>query len=404
MGVRPPEWSGQLTTIGITGTNGKTSTTRWTAACLAQVAQPVVQVTTIGAFLDDLEIDAAPDFDGFVATMRAGLDRGARFAAIELTSEALARGFARAWPCRIGVFTNLTHDHLDAHGSAEHYLASKAQLFLNLPPGGAAVLNGADPASDLLTDIIRPGVRIVRYAVPSRGEPSRAPDLWATAVQPSWDGTRIATESRGDLAGAPKELTIRAIGDAYAENALAALAAALLAGVPPTDAAKALAVAPVPPGRFQVLAHGRGPRVVIDYAHTPDALERTLATARSLCEGELWVVFGAGGDRDKKKREPMGAAASRADHVVLTSDNPRSEAPERIADQVRAGIDSHVDVRLRLDRRAAIQGAILDACDGDVVVIAGKGHEVGQIVGSRVIPFDDAAVAQETLGRGTSVL
>src|SRR4029077_5061147 len=115
MNVRPPEWSRQLTTVGITGTNGKTSTTRWIAACLGRLGRPVAQVTTIGAFLDDLQVDAAPDFGGFLATMRAGLDRGARFAAIELTSEALARGSACAWPCAVGIFTNLTHDHLDAH-------------------------------------------------------------------------------------------------------------------------------------------------------------------------------------------------------------------------------------------------------------------------------------------------
>jgi UDP-N-acetylmuramoyl-L-alanyl-D-glutamate--2,6-diaminopimelate ligase len=404
MSVRAPKWSQQLTTVGITGTNGKTSTTRWIAACLGEVVRPVAQVTTLGSFLDDMPFEAAPDFGGFLATMRAAIDRGGRFAAIELTSEALARGFAREWPCGIGVFTNLTHDHLDAHGSPEHYLASKAQLFLSLRPGGAAVLNAADPASELITEVIPSGVRIVRYAVPSRGETLRSPDLWATAVQPSWGGTRITIDARGELAHAPKALTLQAIGDVYAENALAALAAALVAGVPPEDAARALANAPVPPGRFQVLAHDRGPRVVIDYAHTPDALARTLATARSLCDGKLWVVFGAGGDRDKNKRQPMGAAASCADHVMLTSDNPRSEAPERIAEQIRSGIGPHADVRIKLDRRAAIREAILDALDGDVVVIAGKGHEVGQVVGARVLPFDDAVEARAALGGKDAVL
>jgi UDP-N-acetylmuramoyl-L-alanyl-D-glutamate--2,6-diaminopimelate ligase len=397
MSIRAPKWSQQLTTVGITGTNGKTSTTRWTAACLGEVVRPVAQVTTLGSFLDDMPFETTPDFGGFLATMRAAFDRGGRFAAIELTSEALARGFAREWPCQIGVFTNLTHDHLDAHGSPEHYLASKAQLFLGLPPGGAAVLNAADPASELIAEVIPSSVRIVRYAVPSRGETSRSPDLWATTVQPGWGGTRIAIDARGELADAPKALTIQAIGDVYAENALAALAAALVAGVPPARAARALAAALVPPGRFQMLPHDRGPRVVIDYAHTPDALARTLATARSLCDGKLWVVFGAGGDRDKNKRQPMGAAASCADHVMLTSDNPRSEAPERIAEQIRSGIGPHADVRIKLDRRAAIHEAVLGAFDRDVVIIAGKGNEVGQIVGTRVLPFDDAVEAQEAL-------
>ncbi len=132
----PPDWSRRLTTVGVTGTNGKTSTTRWIGACLARLARPVAQTTTFGSFLDDAPFEASRDFEGFLATMRAAIDQGGRFAAIELTSEALARGFARAWPCSVGVFTNLTQDHLDAHGSPEHYLASKAQLFVTLPPDG----------------------------------------------------------------------------------------------------------------------------------------------------------------------------------------------------------------------------------------------------------------------------
>ncbi len=208
-----------------------------------------------------------------------------------------------------------------------------------------------------------------------------------------WEGTRIAIEARGELAHAPRSLTIRAIGDVYAENALAALGAALVAGVPPNDAVRALAEAPVPRGRFQVLAHDCCPRLVVDYAHTPDALARTLAAARALCEGELWVVFGAGGGRDKDKRPAMGAAASCVDHVVLTSDNPRDESPAHIADQIREGVLPRIDVRVELDRRAAIRRAVLDAGERDVIVIAGKGHEVAQIIGECALPFDDVAEA-----------
>ena len=393
----PPPWSQQLLSVGVTGTNGKTSTTRWTGACLARLARPVAQTTTLGSFLDDEPFATTRDFAGFLATMRAGLDAGGRFAAIELTSEALARGFARAWPCRVGVFTNLTHDHLDAHGSVEHYLASKAQLFVNLPPGGVAVLNASDPASELLAQVLPAGVRVVRYAVPSRGEPSGTPELRATRVELGWDGTRVALERGGELAGAPESLHLRAIGAIFAENALAALAAALVAGVPAADAALALAGAPVPRGRFEVVSTGIGPRVVVDYAHTPDALERTVATARRLCTGSLAVVFGAGGDRDRDKRGPMGVAASAADRVVLTSDNPRSEDPARIADAIRAGIDARVDVRVELDRRAAIRRAIRDAAEDDVVLVAGKGHELEQTIAGQTRPFDDAAEARAAL-------
>jgi UDP-N-acetylmuramoyl-L-alanyl-D-glutamate--2,6-diaminopimelate ligase len=380
-----------LFTVGVTGTNGKTSTTRWTAACLGQIARPVAQTTTLGSYLDDVPFECSRDFDGFLRTMRAAVDGGGRFAAIELTSEALARGFARAWPCRVGVFTNLTHDHLDSHGSPEHYLASKAQLFVSLPPGGAAVLNASDESSDLVASVVPEGVRIVRFAVPSRGEASGAVDLRATAIEASWQGTRIALEASGELAHAPRELHVRAIGDIYAENALAALAAALVSGVSPEAAAEALREAPVPAGRFEPLVREGAPRVVIDYAHTPDALARTLAIARGLCEGALVVVFGAGGDRDRDKRSPMGAATSLADRVVLTSDNPRGEDPAAIADAIAAGVGDRSRITRELDRRAAIRTAILDASEHDVVLVAGKGHEKEQLVGGRSVPFDDAA-------------
>jgi len=393
----PPDWSRELLTVGITGTNGKTSTTRWTAACLARVARPVAQTTTLGSYLDDEPFVTSRDLQGFVSTMRAALDRGGRFAAIELTSEALARGFARAWPCRVGVFTNLTHDHLDAHGSPEHYLASKAQLFVSLPPGGTAVLNAADESSELLADVVPEGVRIVRYAVPSRGEATGPVDLRAISVEPTWDGTSIALEAGGDLAGVPERIRVRAIGDIYAENALAALAAAIVSGVPAEAAARALAEAPVPRGRFEVVPHEGGPRVVVDYAHTPDALGRTLSVARRLCEGSLVVVFGAGGNRDRDKRGPMGAAASAADRIVLTSDNPRNEDPGAIADAIRAGIAGSVPVTVELDRRAAIRTAILDAGPRDVVLLAGKGHETDQTVAGRTVPFDDVAEARAAL-------
>ena len=384
--------------MGITGTNGKTSTTRWTAACLACLARPVAQTTTLGSYLDDAPLETPRDFAGFLATMRAGLDAGGRFAAIEVTSEALARGFARAWPCRVGVFTNLTHDHLEAHGSPEHYLASKAQLFVGLPPGGCAVLNACDPASELLAEVIPEGVSVVRYAVASRGEVTGEPELRAIEVETTWEGTRIVIEGRGALAGAPREVRIRAIGDIYAENALGALAAALVAGVPGAEAAEALAGAPVPPGRFEPVSRGReGPRVVVDYAHTPDALERTVAIARKLCRGSLAVIFGAGGDRDRDKRAPMGVAASTADRVVLTSDNPRSEDPASIAAQIREGIAARVAVTIELDRRAAIRAAILEAGENDVVLVAGKGHETDQSAGGRTLPFDDAAEARAAL-------
>ena len=391
-----PAWSRALRTVGVTGTNGKTSTTTWIAAALRARSSPVVRATTVGYYLDDEELALPRDYDGFLAVMRACIDRGGTLAAIELTSEALARGFAVAWPCEIGVFTNLTHDHLDTHGSPEHYLASKAQLFVNLPKGGTAVLNGCDEASRLLGEVIPDGVTTWRYGVPSRGAAQAELDLRAENVELGWDGTRLACVASARLPAMPSELRVRAIGHVYAENALAALLGAVAAGVPADEAAARIAAAPPPPGRFEVV-HER-PYVVVDYAHSPDALARTFAAARSLCKGDLTVVFGAGGKRDRAKRAPMGEAARIADRVILTTDNPRDEDPADIARALAAGLVGHPGVETELDREAAITRAIEGAGPESVIVLAGKGHETEQVAGTTTRAFSDAEVARRILG------
>jgi UDP-N-acetylmuramoyl-L-alanyl-D-glutamate--2,6-diaminopimelate ligase len=383
--------------VGVTGTNGKTSTTTWVAAALRARSSPVVRATTVGYYLDDEELALPRDYDGFLAVMRASVERGGTLAAIELTSEALARGFAVAWPCEIGVFTNLTHDHLDTHGSPEHYLASKAQLFVNLPKGGTAILNGCDEASRLLGEVVPDGVTSWRYGVPSRGAAQAELDLRADRVDLSWAGTRLSCAASRRLPAMPQELSVRAIGEVYAENALAALLGAVAAGVPADEAAARIASAPPPPGRFEVV-HEK-PYVVVDYAHSPDALARTFAAARALCgDGELTVVFGAGGKRDKAKRAPMGEAARVADRVILTSDNPRDEDPADIARALAAGLVGHPRVETELDREAAIARAIDGAKADGVIVVAGKGHETEQVSGSATRAFSDAEVARRVLG------
>jgi UDP-N-acetylmuramoyl-L-alanyl-D-glutamate--2,6-diaminopimelate ligase len=392
-----PSWSRELFTIGITGTNGKTTTTTYVAAALARLKKPVLRTTTLGFFVDDRELRLPKDWNGFLCAMRDGLDAGGKYAAIELTSEALARGFAAAWPCSIGVFTNLTHDHLDAHKSPEHYLASKAQLFMHLPAGGTAVLNACDAASELVAEVVPKGVEIVTYGAALRGEPWRALDLRARSIDVTWEGTRIALEASARLADVPTEMTLRAHGAVYAENAMAALLAAIRAGAPARAAADAIGAAPPPPGRFEVVA--RAPYVVVDYAHSPDAMARTVATARALCQGRLTVVFGAGGDRDRDKRAPMGRAAAAADRVILTTDNPRSEDPEEIAEAIRAGLAGHGQVEVVLDRASAIERALCGANAEDVVLLAGKGHERGQTIGATTRPFSDREVALAALAR-----
>jgi UDP-N-acetylmuramoyl-L-alanyl-D-glutamate--2,6-diaminopimelate ligase len=362
------------------------------AAALGSLARPVAAITTLGLFLDDERLDVPQNFGGYLAAMRACVDRGGRFAAAEMTSEALALGFARAWPCQVAVFTNLTRDHLDSHLSAEHYLASKAQLFAHLPDDGTAVLNGCDPSGALLAEVVPVRARTVAYGVRSRGTESLPLDAWAEHVHVAWDGTTIRL-GHGPRAGSlPDHIHVRAIGEIFAENAIAALMAAVASGIRPEDAARAISAMAPPSGRFELVA--RRPDVVVDFAHTPDALARTLATARHLCSGSLTVVFGAGGNRDRAKRPLMGAAAAVADRVILTSDNPRDENPEAIAAAIRDGIRSSCLVRVELDRERAIQVALEEADAGDVVVVAGRGHETEQVTGARRVPFVDQEVAR----------
>ncbi|MCA9618615.1 MAG: UDP-N-acetylmuramoyl-L-alanyl-D-glutamate--2,6-diaminopimelate ligase, partial [Myxococcales bacterium] len=293
----------------------------------------------------------------------------------------------------IGVFTNLSHDHLDAHGSPEHYLASKAQLFMALPRGGTAILNARDETAPLLADVIPAGVRVWTYGVPSRGEAALAVDLDATEVTTSWTGTTMRLAQSNVIPFGPSALWVPAIGEIFAENALAAYLAAVAAGVSPFAAAGALVEAVAPPGRFEVVA--RQPYGVVDFAHTPDAIERTLRTARALCRGRLVIVFGAGGKRDVHKRAAMGRAASVCDAVVLTSDNPRDEDPAAIAEAIRAGIEPGPEVTLELDRRRAIRDTYRGLGPEDVLVVAGRGHETHQQIGEERVPLSDVEVLRE---------
>jgi UDP-N-acetylmuramoyl-L-alanyl-D-glutamate--2,6-diaminopimelate ligase len=329
-------------------------------------------------------------------TVRRAHEAGGRYAALEMTSEALSLGFAHAWPCHVGAFTNLSLDHSDAHGSPEHYLASKAQLFMSLPRGGCAVLNGRDANAALLRDVLPSGVDVVRYGVESRGAAWDELHLSAEAASVTLDGT-VAKLGSPRFPESNGELRLRAIGEVYVENALAALGVAMWLGAPASAAIARLATVPAPPGRFQVVH--REPDVVVDYAHTPDALERALATARRLCRGKLVLVFGAGGDRDRAKRPLLGAAARAADRVVLTSDNPRSEAPEQIADEIAEGLGERSDVVRELDRERAIRQAVQNSDARDLVLVAGKGHEGTQEVAGVKLPFSDVAIVQASVKR-----
>jgi UDP-N-acetylmuramoyl-L-alanyl-D-glutamate--2,6-diaminopimelate ligase len=374
-----PDWARDVLSVGVTGTNGKSTTTTWLARLLRELGGSVFSATTLGYALDDQRQNFAATFDGFTAAVTAAHQAGAKHFALEMTSEALAAGYARAWPCKIGVFTNLSHDHIDAHGSPEHYLASKAQLFLALPPGGTAVLNVSDPNGALLAEILPKDVTRLTYAEASRGEPWTTPSLAVEVLRVTTNGTLLRLS--GGMAGLPQVCRLQVAGSIFAENAAAALLGAFAAGLPLEQGVAALERCRAPEGRLQRVLEQ--PSLFVDYAHTPDALARTLSTARALAApderraftSKVWVVFGAGGDRDRQKRAPMGEAARAADHVILTTDNPRSEKPEVIAAAIQAGLAGHASVRVILDRQEAIAYAVLHAADDDIIVLAGKGHE-----------------------------
>jgi UDP-N-acetylmuramoyl-L-alanyl-D-glutamate--2,6-diaminopimelate ligase len=367
----------ELVTVGVTGTNGKTSTTHFLASALGALAKPVGVITTIGMFLDETRVDAPRSYAGMLDVLSRARAAGGRFAALEVTSEVLARGFAQAFPFRAAAFTNLTRDHFDAHGSAEHYFASKAQLFRALPAGGVAVVNGADEVADLLREVTPAHARFLSYGVASRGEAQLPLTAKAEVTALDFEGTAFSVELSADFGGGLVELRTRAIGEVFAENALCAWLMAVALGVSADSARDAIAARSAPSGRFEVVA--AAPWVVVDYAHTPDALARTLDTARRLSRGRVSVVFGAGGNRDRG---------------VITNDNPRSEDPRAIADAIRAGLPATADVVIELDRVKAVELAVLGAAEDDVIVLAGKGHESTQTADGHADEQSDQALGR----------
>jgi UDP-N-acetylmuramoyl-L-alanyl-D-glutamate--2,6-diaminopimelate ligase len=247
-----------------------------------------------------------------------------------------------------------------------------------------------------MSEVIPQGVRLVTYGLSSRGVAELPLTLSGSDVELGFDGTRAMLEAP-EFGIEHATLHVPAIGAIYVENALAALGAALALGIASDLALRVLSTAPTPEGRFEVVH--RHPDVVVDYAHTPDALIRTLMTARALCAGRIWLVFGAGGHRDRGKRPLLGRAAEAADEIILTSDNPRDEAPEAIADEIRAGMVDPARTRWVCDRRAAIALALAECAAEDLVLVAGKGHEREQTDRDGTRPFSDRVVIESILGR-----
>ncbi len=375
----------ELEIAGVTGTNGKTTTAFLLQGVLVAAGRRPGLVGTVRWAVGGQERPApftTPEAIDLHRLFREMLDAGDRSAAVEASSH--GSELKRLDRVRFDalVFTNLTQDHLDLHGTMEDYFQAKRRLFTGAAPPPAAV-NLGDEWGKRLADELADAHRapLVTFGLDA-GE-IRPEELELRA-----DGTRFRA--------AGIELETRLRGRFNVENVLAAVAAGLLLDVDEHAIAEGIAAVEAVPGRFETVGEGQPFAVVVDYAHTPDSLDTVLRAARDLGEGKVIVVFGAGGDRDRGKRPLMGRVAlERADHVIVTSDNPRSEEPLAIIQDVLQG--AGLDVEVDPDRRSAIERAIHVAEPGDVVVIAGKGHEQGQEIAGTVHPFDDRSVALEAL-------
>ena len=381
--------SGALDVIGVTGTNGKTTCAWLLAQALDALGRPAAYLGTLGASFAGERVAGemtTPDAITAQRQLAAFRDRGARAVAMEVSSHGLVQGRVAAVRFDAAVFTNLTRDHLDFHGDMQAYGAAKASLFERAQVR-LRVFNTDDPFGARLA--ARPALagRIAcsREARPAGGEGAH---VFARDIAWHADGTSFTLDS--SFGEAP--VHTRLLGEFNVDNTLAVLAVLLGSGMTPHAAAHALAEVSAPPGRMESFAGTA--TAVVDYAHSPDALEKALAVLRRHCAGRLTVVFGCGGERDRGKRAVMGGVAARgADAIVLTDDNPRGEDGAAIIADIQAGLGA-VPATVIRDRRQAIEHALLQAREGDVVLVAGKGHESYQLVEGEARPFSDRAVVR----------
>ncbi|KAA1428994.1 UDP-N-acetylmuramoyl-L-alanyl-D-glutamate--2,6-diaminopimelate ligase [Nocardioides antri] len=382
--------------IGVTGTQGKTTVTRVLDGGLGAAGVTSAVVGTVGTRIAGVDVKTAlttpeaPDLHGLFALMR---EQGVTCCAMEVSSHALVLGRVDGVVFDVAVFTNLGRDHLDFHADVDDYFAAKAMLFT--PERARLGLANIDDEH---------GRRLVETgAIPFRTMSTRGEADWSVAdVDLGPEGSTFTVRGPGGLS---LPASVGLPGDFNVANALSAIAAAVEVGFAPDLVAAGIAELGGVPGRLERVTGGRGgPTVYVDYAHKPDALTAVLATLRPVTAGRLIAVVGAGGDRDRGKRPVMGAiAAAQADLVIITDDNPRSEDPAAIRAEILAGVaevdaGQRAEVREIGDRRAAIAAAIADAEEGDVVLVAGKGHETGQEIAGVVHPFDDREVVRELLG------
>ncbi len=390
-------WHGRpalgLACAGITGTKGKTTTAFLLQSILEGAGLPCGLLGTVEYRVGQRRLPAPNTTPGPVelqGLLAAMLEEGCGHAVMEVSSHALAQGRTRGIPFRVAVLTNVASDHLDYHGSFEEYRAAKARLFAGLPEDAVACLNGGDPGADWFAE--RSRGRVVRYGFDPRFEVGAE----EAAVGPDGISFRLRVE------GARAAVRSPLLGRHNIENLLAAAAGAAGLGLPADVIASGLGRLAGVPGRLERVDDGsRGFRVLVDYAHTEDSLRRVLGFLRPVTPGRLLVLGGCGGDRDRTKRPRMALAmAELADEAVFTADNPRSEDPLAILREMTAGVPVGVPVTVVPDRREAIRRIVGMAVPGDTVLIAGKGHETYQVLGSRTVPFDDREEARRALGEG----
>jgi len=398
---RPSE---SLTVVGVTGTNGKTTTAYLLASVLDAAGLPAGRLGTVTFRVGPSAADeraaghTTPEASDLQRLLREMRDRGCRACAMEVSSHALALDRVADVRFAAAVFTNLTRDHLDFHGDMAQYFAAKRRLFDLLAPGAPAIVNLDDPRGRELAEVLP---RVISYGI------DRPADVRASGIHASLEGLAFEVRTtRGRIA-----VRSPLIGRLNVYNVLAAVGTAIGLDLPDAAIEKGIAQLEHVPGRVQVVSGPKDDlRVIVDYAHTDDALKHLLEAARPLAEGRIVTVFGCGGDRDRTKRPLMGAVAGRlSDAVVLTSDNPRSEAPDRIIEEIERGLAPPREPGapgrpttpyvVQVDRRRAIEQTIRDAHPGDLVIIAGKGHEKYQVIGDRTLPFDDVDVARAALGQ-----
>ncbi len=383
-----------LDVIGITGTNGKTTTAYMLDAILKAAGRRPALFGTVKCRFGTRNfphIHTTPEADDLQWMFDRVRADGAKSVAMEVSSHALSQSRVEGTFFRVGVFTNLTRDHLDYHGTMRRYLAAKARLFKHLPCaglGGTAVLNADSPSARFLARVT--SARVIRYGTAA----SRHPDIWCEGIRAQRSATGTSFMLCAERDGV--RVNLKLPGRYNCSNALAAAAGARALGIGLTDIRRGLESLNRVPGRMERVRIRAPFAAIVDYAHTPDALERAIAAARGFTRGKVITVFGCGGNRDRGKRPKMGAVATdKSDFTWVTSDNPRNEDPVAIIEEITAGIRRDDRYFVEPDRRRAIAAALAHARAGDTVLVAGKGHENYQIAGGRRFTFDDVKVLRQ---------